>query len=110
MAGIEEPLAEREDLARAGTHEHDVDEPLGDDLADQVAVLVEGAEAGFSRVLLGALAGGRKAEGHVGVLGVREDEVAAGGIGEDAGEFLVERFLHGGGSAVGQGHVVAASQ
>ncbi len=96
VVGIEEPLAEREHLARAGAHQHNIDQPLGNDLADQPAVFVEGAEAGLVGVMFGALAGCRKPEGHVGILGVGEDEIAAGAIGEDAGEFLVERFLHWG--------------
>ena len=72
---------------RAGAHEHDVDQSLGDDLAHQLPILVQRAEAGLAGVVLGTAARRGQAEGHVGVLGVGQDEVAARGIGQDPGEF-----------------------
>ena len=39
---------------------------------------------------------GGQPEGHVGVLGVGEQKVAAGRIGQDPTELRVERFFHGG--------------
>jgi hypothetical protein len=64
-------FADCDDLRRAGRHEHDVDEPLGDDLADLISEIGERAIApvtGFARR--------RNAKGHVGIFGVSEDEGA----------------------------------
>ena len=94
VAVVEQPLLDGENLVRAGAHQHDVDQPLGHDLAHHLAELVERAEAGLAGVMLGTAAGRRKPEGHVRVLGVGQDEVAASGVGKDTGELLVQRFLH----------------
>ena len=91
---FEEAFLERELVAGGGGHQHDVDQALAGVLADLVAVFGQGAEADLaSGVGLGRQAGCADAEGHVGVLGVGEDEVAAAlGVGVDGGEFLVEGF------------------
>ena len=66
-----------------------------DDLRDDVAELGQAAVAQLAAVRLGRAAGGADGQGHVGVLGVGEDEVlAAVRVGVDAGQFEVERFLH----------------
>src|SRR5581483_6572363 len=44
-AVVEEALVDRQHLAGGGGHEHDVHEPLPDDLADAVTVLGQGAVA-----------------------------------------------------------------
>ncbi len=81
---------------RAGRHEHNVDVPLVDDLANLLAIFGQGAEANFAGVHLGRLPGGANAERHVRVFGVGNDEVwRAGGIGMNGGQLLIERFLHG---------------
>ncbi len=89
-AVVEQPLVNRQHLVRAGAREHDVDEPLGDDLADLLAILVERAEAGLAGVALGAAARRGEAERHVGVLRVGKDEIPARRIGEDIGKFAIE--------------------
>src|SRR5207302_526988 len=68
--------------------------PLFDDLLDDVAELGQAAVAQFAGMGFRRAAGGADAQGHVGVLGVREDEVlAADGIGVDAPQFLIEGFF-----------------
>ena len=68
----------------------DVDEPLLHDVANQLPILGQRAEAGLAGVMLGTQPGGRQPERHVGVLGVGQDEIAAAGIGQDASQFTVE--------------------
>ena len=68
---VEQPLLDRQDVVGARGHEHDVDQPLADDLAHLVAVLGQRSRLAGDRIG----AGRRKAGGHVGVLGVGEDEV-----------------------------------
>ena len=69
-AVLEDPLADGEHLAGAGRHEHDVDQLLADDRADDVAVLPERAEPGLAGMRLGRFSGRSDPERHVGVLGV----------------------------------------
>ena len=71
-------------------HEHDVHESLPDVLADQLAVLVQGAEAAFLGMVLRTAARSGDAVRHVGVFRIGEDEVRAGRIGENPGELLVQ--------------------
>jgi hypothetical protein len=62
----------------------------------------------------GGAAGGEpgsgEPKGHVGILGVGEDEVAAAGVGHDSGELEIERFLEGfhGGHANDFRRIIAA--
>ena len=74
---LEDPLADRQGVVGVGRHQHDVDDPLLDDRPDLLAVLFQGLEPDLARVGLGRLPGRADAEGHVGVLGVGEDELAA---------------------------------
>ena len=62
---------DRQHFARAGRHQHDVDEALAVDLAHLVAIL--GERAGLARPRI--LPRRRQAGRHVGVLGVGEDEI-----------------------------------
>ena len=62
--------------------------------ADLVAVLGERLEPDLARVRLGRLPRRADAEGHVGVLGVGEDELAAVRVGVDRRELAVERLFH----------------
>ena len=87
---VEQPLGDRQHLVGAGAHEHDVQQSLPHVLADQLAILVQRAEAALLGVMFGAAARRGDAEGHVGILGVGQDEVLARGIGEDAGDLLVQ--------------------
>ncbi len=94
-AVVEEPLVDGQHFAGAGGHEHDVHQLCFDDLRDDVAELGQGAIAQLAAVGLRRTAGGADGQGHVGVLGVGEDEVlAAVRVGVDAGQLEVERFLH----------------
>ena len=64
---------------------------------DDVAELGEGAIAQLAAVRFRRAAGRADGQGHVGVLGVGEDEVlAAVRIGVDAGQLHVERFCRHG--------------
>ena len=66
-----------------------------DDLRDDVAELGEAAIAQLAAVRFRRAAGSADGQGHVGVLGVGEDEVlAAVRIGVDAGQLEIERFLN----------------
>ena len=94
-AVVEEPLVDGQHFAGAGGHQHDVHQLRLDDLRDDVAELGQSAIAQFAAVRFRRAAGRADGQGHVGVLGVGEDEVlAAVRIGVDAGEFDVERFLY----------------
>ena len=53
---IEEPLAKRQRMVRAGRHEHDVDEPLTGDQPHLLAVLLERLEPDLAGMHLGRLA------------------------------------------------------
>ncbi len=75
---FEHPLANRQGVVGAGRHQHDVDHPLLDDGADLLAIFFEGLEPDLAVVGLGRLPRGADAEGHVGILGVGEDELATG--------------------------------
>ena len=86
---------DRQQLVGAAAHEHDVHQALADIVADQLAVLVQRAEAALPGMVLGAPARRGDAVGHVGVLRVGGVEVLARAVGEDAGDLLVERLLHG---------------
>jgi hypothetical protein len=73
-----------------------VDEALGHELADRVAIFLDRTEGTAAGPAVGTQPGGCQAEGHVGVLGIGEDEVATAPIGRDPGEFHVERFRRAG--------------
>ena len=94
VAVVEQAFLDRQHLVGTGAHQHDVDQPLGDDLAHQLAILGQRAEVGLVGVMLGALARRGQPERHVGVLGVGQDKVAARWVGNDPGKLLVQRFLH----------------
>jgi len=92
---IEQSSLDRQHLARRAGHEHDVHEFLLDDLHDDVTKLAEAAIAQLAAMGLGRTSRRADGEGHVGVLGVGEDEVlAAVRVGVNALQFLVERFFH----------------
>ena len=57
---VEEPLADRQRVVRAGRHEHDVDQPLPRDLPHLLAVLLERLEPDLAGVQLGRLARARR--------------------------------------------------
>jgi hypothetical protein len=87
-----QPLVDREAFARAPAHEHDVDKPLPHDLADLVAVVVDGAVRTDPGRAGGPQPGGGQAKRHVGILGICENEVSAVGVGHDPSELGVERL------------------
>jgi len=91
---IEEPLAKRQRMVRAGRHEHDVDESLTSDQPHLLAVLLERLEPDLAGMHLGRLARRAQPQRHVGVLGVGQDEFTAVRIGMDRGELAVERLDH----------------
>ena len=62
---------------------------MGDDLTHQLAIFVERAEASLAGMMFGLAARGGKPKRHIGVFGVSENKVAAGGIGKDSGKLLV---------------------
>src|SRR5262249_12078034 len=73
----------------------DVDEPLLDDLLNNLTEFAQAAIADFAGVGLRRTPWGADGQGHVGVLGVGEDEVLADArVGVDAGQLHVERLLH----------------
>ena len=74
---VEQPLAKRQGVVGAGGHQHDVDQPRPRDQPHLLAVFFERLEADLAGVHLGRPPGRAEAEGHVGVLGVGDDELAA---------------------------------
>ena len=89
--GIEDPLADRQNLVGGHAREHDVHQALLNVGAHVVAVLGQAAEPSLGRIdPLGALARRRDAEGHVGILGVGKDERLGRGVGVNVGEFDVQ--------------------
>ena len=95
-AVVEQTFLDREDFVRTGAHQRDVDQTLLDHIADQLAVFVQRAEPGLVRVVFGTAAGGRQTECHVGVLGIGQDEVVDGRVGQDTGQFGIKGLrLHG---------------
>ena len=108
MAADEQPFLDRQHLARARAHEHDVDQALPNDLANGVAKLADRPEWPGGRAPARSQTGRGQPECHVGILGIGQNKVLAGRVGHDAGELQVERFLwlrrgHGDGSGDG-GH------
>src|SRR6266511_864141 len=102
-----EPFLDGELLVHVGGHQHDVDEALVGDLADdveelrQVAITELVASPDLGRKLREPGAAPREvvarprradAKGHVGVLGVGDDECARARIRFDLSEFGVEGF------------------
>ena len=69
-------FARSQGIARGHAHEHDVDELLGNDLANLIAKLLRRAVTKALAILAEFRAGRRYAVRHVGVFGVGEDEIA----------------------------------
>ena len=87
-------------LAGAGAHQHDVHLPWATISRISWRYSVERAEPRLAGVMFRAAARRGKPEGHVGVLGVGQDEIAAGGSARMRASFTIERFFHEcGGSA-----------
>ena len=91
---VEQPLFDRQLLARAGRHQHDIDNALLDDVANLLAVLGERFESDFPIVPLGRPSRRADAESHIGILGVGDDKLLASRrIGMNRGEFSIEGFF-----------------
>ncbi len=90
---VEQPLADGQQVVGMGGHEHDVDQALADHLADALVELGQAAELALLRVVLRRLARRGDTEGHVRILGIRDDELAtARRVGPDLGQLDVQRL------------------
>ena len=69
------PFPQRENLARRGTHQHNVDKPLSDNLAALLPKLIERFKLGFRAVLFWAFSGSRKPVCHIRIFGVGQNEI-----------------------------------
>jgi hypothetical protein len=87
---FKEPLLNREQVARADAHQHDINQLLAGDFANVVAEFGEAAIRSGTGVASTRRPGRGQTEGHVGVFGVGEDEVAASRIGGESGKFRIQ--------------------
>ena len=91
VRAVEQPLLDRQLLAGAGRHQHDVHDSLLDHLANLLAILSQRLEPHFPIMPLRRLPRRTDGEAHVGVLRVRDDELfAAARIGMNGGQLAVE--------------------
>jgi hypothetical protein len=89
---VEQTLANAELLAGARRHQHDIDKPLVDHLANLVAILGQRLHPAADSINTRRA----DAKGHVGVFGIGEDKRAtAVGVRMNGRQFPIQRFRHG---------------